>query len=288
MGHEMPSATTILRRAQNTRVPTQRRGGVDGCARKDRMRAGLRTNAPSRRGAPTRIPWQPPLRTGWHAPDGHAPDALAPQPRQHLSPPEAWRPRDGAVRRAHDAQPPVREVCLALTWWSFPWSLGCSCAPPSWVPEREESLFGGSRCSGCHWPREQSSKNPVMATNTFDAVSECRPSGRRSSRNSSPLVPRGVFETRYAALLPHTPSVGVRRDTLFTSRLVAATTWAEIRALVSFVTPQRNQRRCGCRLRVPGVCFWATRTVRQLRNSQMLSGTSIGARYWPWLHRHQR
>jgi hypothetical protein len=57
----------------------------------------LRTDASSCGGAPTRILSQPPLHTGWHAPDGHAPDVLDLLPPEYLSPPEAWRLRDGAV-----------------------------------------------------------------------------------------------------------------------------------------------------------------------------------------------
>ncbi|MDT5197073.1 MAG: hypothetical protein QOH20_3827 [Mycobacterium sp.] len=107
----------------------------------------LRTDASSCGGAPTRTLSQPPLHTGWHAPDGHAPDALDLLPPEHLSPREAWRLRDGAVLRAHDVQPHVDEVCLALTWRSL---LGCNLCSSSWVPARQESLFGGPRCSASH------------------------------------------------------------------------------------------------------------------------------------------
>src|SRR5580692_743055 len=78
-----------------------------------------RRTSSSCRGAPPRTLSQPPLHTGWHASDRHAPDALDPPPPEYLSLPEAWRLRDGAVLRAHDVQPHVDGVWLALTWRSF-------------------------------------------------------------------------------------------------------------------------------------------------------------------------
>src|ERR1700693_616563 len=105
------------------------------------------------RGARPRAPSPPPLHSGWHASDGHAPYALDPPPPEDLSPPEAWRLRDGAVLRAHDGQPHVDEVCLALTWRSF---LGCDfCYPNRGCRAREKSLSGGPRCSAIDWSRQQ-------------------------------------------------------------------------------------------------------------------------------------
>src|SRR6202051_1954705 len=94
------------------------------------------------RGARPRAPLPPPLHTGWHASDGHAPDALDPPPPEDLSPPEAWRPRDGAVLRAHDVQPHVDEVCLALTWRSF---LGFNFCSPN-----RGCRHARSHCSAAH------------------------------------------------------------------------------------------------------------------------------------------
>src|SRR4051794_39145957 len=85
-----------------------------------RMPAPPADDASSCRGAPPRTLSRPPLQNGWHAPDDLGPDALHSPPPEHLSPPEAWRLRDGGVRRAHDAQRHVDEVYLALTWRSFP------------------------------------------------------------------------------------------------------------------------------------------------------------------------
>src|SRR5882724_7680676 len=115
-------------------------------------------DASSCRGAPTRTLSQPPLQTGWHALDDHGPDALHSPPPEHLSPPEAWRLRDGGVRRAHDAQRHVDEVYLALTWRSFPRCNFCT-------------HLGRTRARSHCWPRhdlspvisrdDNRSKNPV-------------------------------------------------------------------------------------------------------------------------------
>jgi hypothetical protein len=183
-------------------------------ARKDRMPGVPRTVAPNRRGVPTRTLSQPLPRTGWHAPHGHAPDALAQQPRQHLSPPEAWQPRGDAVRRVHDARPPVDEVCLALTWVVLSLLLAWLhfVLPHRGCRAREQSLFGAPTCSAIHWSRRQSSTNPISAK----PGSTLSPNVRLAVFAAHDVPPHSRLEALAAPdalgrqLRPNTPSVGTR------------------------------------------------------------------------------
>jgi len=225
ISHELTTATTIVCQVHNASVrsPTPRLERVDGVPGTTECVHVLRTDASSCRGAPTRTVSQPLPHTGRPPPDGHAPDALDPPPPQHLSPPEAWRLRDGGVPRAHDVQPHVDEVCSALTWRPF---LGCNCCSP----------IVGAGTRGIIVRRPTIFRQSLVASTTDRRTQSPRQQDRHLLRISAPAVlaalanpvrqyPEAVSDPSCRELLrPNTLSVGVRRTMILRSTLVTVTT----------------------------------------------------------------